>query len=57
VVDAATRDVSSTMIRERLEAGHPIEGLVPSPVAKHIVEHHLYRTEGDLHGEDEDQRR
>ena len=42
VVEATTRDVSSTTIRERLAAGHGIDDLVPSAVARHIVAHHLY---------------
>ncbi|NOT27418.1 MAG: nicotinate-nicotinamide nucleotide adenylyltransferase, partial [Acidobacteria bacterium] len=52
-VEASTRDVSSTMIRARLAAGLAIHDLVPAPVARHIVAHHLY-TEDDLHGEDKD---
>jgi nicotinate-nucleotide adenylyltransferase len=54
VIEATTRDVSSTMIRERLIAGRPIDDLVPSTVARHIVAHHLYRMEDELHGQDED---
>ena len=54
VVEATTRDVSSTMIRERLAAGQGIDDLVPSAVARHIVAHHLYEMENELHGEDED---
>ena len=54
VVEATTRDVSSTTIRERLAAGHGIDDLVPSAVARHIVAHHLYEMENELHGEDED---
>ncbi len=42
------------MIRERLAAGRPIDDLVPSAVAQHIVAHHLYKTEDDLHGQDQD---
>jgi nicotinic acid mononucleotide adenylyltransferase len=53
VVEAQTRDVSSTMIRTRLLAGRPIADLVPPAVARHIAAHHLYRTEDDLHGQDE----
>ena len=41
-VDAATRDVSSTMVRARLTAGQSIADLVPPPVARHIAAHHLY---------------
>jgi nicotinate-nucleotide adenylyltransferase len=54
VIEASTRDVSSTSIRGRLAARQPIDDLVPSAVARHIVAHHLYRTEDDLHGRDED---
>ena len=54
VVEATTRDVSSTTIRERLAAGQGIDDLVPSAVARHIVAHHLYEMENELHGEDED---
>jgi nicotinate-nucleotide adenylyltransferase len=42
LVEAHTRDVSSTAIRSRLAAGASIDDLVPSPVARHIVAHHLY---------------
>ena len=42
LVEAHTRDVSSTAIRGRLAAGVSIDDLVPSPVARHIVAHHLY---------------
>ena len=50
IVETTTRDVSSTLIRERLVNGRGIDDLVPSAVARHIVAHHLYETEGDLHG-------
>ena len=53
LVDAATRGVSSTLVRQRLAARQPIDDLVPSAVARHIVAHHLY-TEDDLHGHDQD---
>jgi nicotinate-nucleotide adenylyltransferase len=52
LVETRTRDVSSTMIRERLSAGQPIDGLVPAAVARHIIFHHLYGAVGDLHGND-----
>ena len=42
LVEAHTRDVSSTGIRSRLAAGASIDDLVPPPVARHIVAHHLY---------------
>ena len=41
-IDAATRNVSSTMIRARIAVGHAIGDLVPPPVARHIAAHHLY---------------
>ena len=53
LVNAHTRDVSSTTIRERLASGLPIDDLVPAAVARHILKHHLYGAVGDLHGEDE----
>jgi nicotinate-nucleotide adenylyltransferase len=52
LVEADTRDVSSTRIRERLAARRPIDGLVPPAVARHITAHHLYEPVGSLHGED-----
>jgi len=42
LVEAQTRDVSSTAIRARLAAGQAINDLVPAPVARHIVAHKLY---------------
>jgi nicotinate-nucleotide adenylyltransferase len=53
LVHAHTRDVSSTMIRERLASGQPIDDLVPPAVARHIYKHHLYGAVDSLHGEDE----
>jgi len=53
LVHAHTRDVSSTMIRERLASGQPIDGLVPPAVARHIHKHHLYGAVDSLHGEDQ----
>jgi nicotinate-nucleotide adenylyltransferase len=53
LIPATTRDVSSTSIRERLAARLPIDDLVPSAVARHILTHHLYGAVGGLHGEDE----
>jgi nicotinate-nucleotide adenylyltransferase len=50
LVEARTRDISSTMIRARLSARQPIDDLVPDAVARHIVNHHLYGAAGDLHG-------
>ena len=54
LVEAATCDVSSTMIRRRLAARQPIGDLVPPAVARHIAAHRLYGTEDNLHGHDED---
>jgi nicotinate-nucleotide adenylyltransferase len=51
LVGADTRDVSSTQIRERLAAGRSIDDLVPAPVARHILKHHLYGAVDDLHGQ------
>jgi nicotinate-nucleotide adenylyltransferase len=42
LVEAHTRDVSSTEIRARLAAGQTIDDLVPAGVARHIVAHKLY---------------
>jgi nicotinate-nucleotide adenylyltransferase len=50
VIEADTRDVSSTMIRQRLRARQPIDDLVPPAVARHIAAHHLYEVENELHG-------
>jgi nicotinate-nucleotide adenylyltransferase len=50
LVEAHTRDISSTLIRKRLAAREPIDDLVPSAVARHIAAHHLYQVENDLHG-------
>jgi nicotinate-nucleotide adenylyltransferase len=50
LVEAHTRDISSTLIRKRLAAREPIDDLVPSAVARHIAVHHLYQVENDLHG-------
>jgi nicotinate-nucleotide adenylyltransferase len=52
LVEARTRDISSTMIRVRLAARQSIDDLVPSAVARHIVIHHLYGAVDDLHGND-----
>ena len=53
LVHARTRDVSSTLIRERLAASQSIDDLVPAAVARHIEKHHLYGAVGRLHGENE----
>jgi nicotinic acid mononucleotide adenylyltransferase len=51
LVEARTRDVSSTEVRTRLRAGLPIDDLVPPPVARHILAHQLYGAVDHLHGE------
>lgn len=53
LVDAETRDVSSTAIRARLAAGLSVDGLVPPAVARHIFAHHLYGAIDGVHGESE----
>ena len=42
LLQAATPDVSSTLIRERARRGEPLSGLVPPLVEAHIRQHHLY---------------
>jgi nicotinate-nucleotide adenylyltransferase len=42
LVDARTRDVSSTDIRRRRRMGIPIQGLVPPAVETYICDHELY---------------
>ena len=53
LIEAHTRDVSSTQIRARLSARERIDDLVPAAVARHILAHHLYGAVDDLHGEDQ----
>ena len=43
LLHAATPDVSSTVVRERLRRGEAITGLVPPLVEAHIHQHRLYR--------------
>lgn len=52
LVEARTRDVSSSTIRARLATRQPIDDLVPDAVARHIAAHHLYGAVDDLHGQD-----
>lgn len=52
LVEARTRDVSSSTIRARLATRQPIDDLVPAAVARHIAAHHLYGAVDDLHGQD-----
>jgi len=51
LVEARTRDVSSSTIRARLATRQPIDDLVPAAVARHIAAHHLYGAVDDLHGQ------
>ncbi|HTM27352.1 MAG TPA: nicotinate-nucleotide adenylyltransferase [Vicinamibacterales bacterium] len=47
LLQAATPDVSSTGVRERVRHGESITGLVPPSVEAHILHHHLYSTFAD----------
>lgn len=52
LVEASTRDVSSSDLRQRIRTGQAIDGLVPAAVAGHIVRHDLYTQRpvaSDLH--------
>jgi nicotinate-nucleotide adenylyltransferase len=51
LIEAATREVSSTQIREELAAGRPITRLVPETVERHIIRHGLYGAVDRLHGD------
>ena len=51
LLDAATPDVSSTELRDRLRRGEPLTGLVPPLVETHIRQHHLYSPANQLHGQ------
>ena len=42
LVDAQTREISSSELRRRLHGGQSIEGLVPDAVAAYIARHALY---------------
>jgi len=53
LVEARTRDVSSTEIRRRLAAAQSIDDLVPTSVARHILTHRLYGAVGNLHGKND----
>lgn len=50
LLQTPTPDVSSTVVRERLQRGEAITGLVPPLVEAHIRTHGLYRAK-QLHGE------
>ena len=51
LLHAATPDVSSTSVRDRLRRGQAITGLVPPLVEAHIHKHGLYQAD-QLHGQD-----
>ena len=53
LVEARTRDVSSTTVCARLAAQQPISDLVPAAVARHIFAHQLYGAVDHLHGENQ----
>lgn len=42
LLEIPSLDVSSTMCRERVQRGQPIDFLVPAPVVDYIRKHHLY---------------
>jgi nicotinate-nucleotide adenylyltransferase len=52
LVEAKTAPVSSSAIRARLATGQPVDGLVPTAVARHIAIHQLYKTVDELHAKD-----
>jgi nicotinate-nucleotide adenylyltransferase len=48
-VGGRTRDISSSLIRERLQRGQRIDDLVPAAVERHIMANRLYGSVGPLH--------
>jgi nicotinate-nucleotide adenylyltransferase len=50
-VAGRTRDVSSSLIRERLRQGQHLADLVPAAVERHIMANRLYGSVGPLHAE------
>jgi len=50
-VAGRTRDISSSLIREHLRHGRPIDDLVPAAVERHIMANRLYGSVGPLHAE------
>jgi len=57
LVEARTRDVSSTEVRARLASSGRLDDLVPPAVARHICAHHLYGAVNELHGQDTGRKR
>ena len=51
LLNAATPDVSSTAVRDRLRRGAPITGLVPPLVEAHIHQHALYSPSAEAAGD------
>lgn len=43
LIDATTTDVASTIVRARLAAGEPMDGMLDDRVTQHIKQHGLYR--------------
>lgn len=43
IVDIPSLDISSTMCRDRVASGEPIDYLCPAPVVEYIHKHSLYR--------------
>ena len=50
LVDAKTRDISSSQVRARIAGGETIADLVPAAVADYIAAHQLYERVDELHG-------
>ncbi len=48
IVPVTDSPVSSTMIRTRLDAGQPIDDLVPAAVAQYIAVHQLYKDDEQM---------
>ena len=54
LLEAATPDVSSTVIRDRLRRGERVTGLVPPLVETHIHQHGLYSPSANAPGDKSD---
>ncbi len=52
VISTDSMDISSTDIRDRLEKGKDVSGLLPQSVLKYIREHHLYESRQNSYDED-----